>query len=100
LSETYLTRNAGKPFQIEKQELEDLKAGIVKTSSIPTLDRPDAANLLPSNGEDLARQVLACLLLNAAEGTGSGSDEWNQIFPDYQFTKVEEYLTGVFADDA
>ena len=75
-------------------EPEDLKAGIAKTSSLPTLDHPSAATL----SEELAQQVLATLILNAAEGSGSVSDEWNQIFPDYQFIKAEEYLAGVFAD--
>lgn len=87
-----LTRNAGKSFKIEQLELEDLKAGIVKTSWLPSLDH------LPNINDELARQVLASLLINTAEGAGTVSDEWNKIFPDYQFTKAEEYLAGVFAD--
>ncbi|KAH6631356.1 hypothetical protein F5144DRAFT_215579 [Chaetomium tenue] len=85
-------RVRGKSFQIENLELEDLKAGIVKTSWLPSLDH------LPKVDEELSRQVLASLLINTAEGAGTVSDEWNQIFPDYQFTKAEEYLAGVFAD--
>lgn len=54
----------------------------------------------PAEVEAFSLEVLRGVLLNAAEGTGTVSDEWNQIFPDYQFTKVEEYLAGVFADDA
>ncbi|EAQ88491.1 hypothetical protein CHGG_05110 [Chaetomium globosum CBS 148.51] len=76
----------------ERLELEDLKAGIVKTSWLPSLDH------LPNINDELARQVLASLLINTAEGAGTVSDEWNKIFPDYQFTKAEEYLAGVFAD--
>ncbi|KAK3290479.1 uncharacterized protein B0H64DRAFT_412452 [Chaetomium fimeti] len=88
-------RVRGKPYEVETLQLDDLRAGIVNTSWLPAIDQPGAA---PSDNEALARHILRSLLLNAADGSGTVSDEWNQIFPDYQFTKAEDFLAGIFAD--
>ena len=36
--------------------------------------------------------VLQGTLLAIHRGMWTVSDEWNQIFPDYEFTQVEDYL--------
>jgi hypothetical protein len=45
---------------------------------------------------EFSKQVVRGLTLNVADGAATVSDEWNRIFPDYKFTTVEEFLTGVF----
>ena len=86
---------AGAPFEVEKLDLEDLRAGVVKTSWLPTLDIPGFAE---ADRVALSQHVLCGMMLHLADGTGFGSDEWNRIFPDYKFTTVEEFLSGVFKD--
>ncbi|KAK3306384.1 uncharacterized protein B0T15DRAFT_138596 [Chaetomium strumarium] len=86
----------GKPFQIEALEAEDLTAGIVKASWLPPLGHQQHPGE-PSNDE-FAKAVLRAMLLNHAAGAAVVSDEWNRIFPDYKFTKVDEFLTGAFGD--
>jgi hypothetical protein len=62
---------------------------------LPTHEIPGLGEHDP---EAISRHVLGAMMLHLADGTGFGSDEWNRIFPDYKFTTVEEFLSGVFTD--
>lgn len=83
----------GGPYEVENLEVDDLKAGIVKTKSLPVFDHPSMAK---EDAVEFSKRLLRGIILNAAEGAATVSDEWNQIFPDYKFVTAEEFLTGVF----
>ncbi|SPQ23983.1 115f36d7-8128-4780-a217-9a31a445979c [Thermothielavioides terrestris] len=80
----------GKPYQVETLDVEEVKAGVLKTSWLPTLDHFPVSE---AEREVYAKLLLRGILLNVANGTAPVSDEWNRIFPDYKFTTVEEILT-------
>ena len=40
--------------------------------------------------------VLIGFLLSSAKGAWDSSDEFNQIFPDYDFVKIEDFLRDVW----
>lgn len=76
-------------------KLEDLEAGILKTSwtlatSHPSVPQDQAADLLKS--------VLIGTLLSGANGAWDVSDEFNWILPHYKFTQVDEFLSKVWED--
>ncbi len=86
----------GGPYEIETLEVEDLKAGIVKTASLPLLAH---ASLPEEERVKFSKMILRGLTLNAATGAGTVSNEWNKIFPDYKFVTAEEFLTKVFGKE-
>ncbi|KAK4245877.1 hypothetical protein C7999DRAFT_42631 [Corynascus novoguineensis] len=91
-------RVRGKKYQVEKISIDDAKAGKIDDSWLPDLDWPGLAHVPESQRLAFARIFLSGLLLNLAEGGATVSDEWNRIFPDYKFTKVDEFLTGVYTE--
>ncbi|KAL2192879.1 hypothetical protein P885DRAFT_72624 [Corynascus similis CBS 632.67] len=93
-------RVRGKKYQIEKISIDDAKAGKIDDSWLPVFDSPALALLPESQRPAFARTVFSGFLLNLAEGGATVSDEWNRIFPDYKFTKVDEFLTGVYTEKA
>lgn len=44
----------------------------------------------------MAKQVVTGFLLSSLEGGWDVSDELNQIFPDYEFIKMEDFLSKVW----
>lgn len=85
----------GKPYEIETLDVGDLRAGIIKTSWLPLLTHP---SLGEAERVEFSKQVVRGVTLNVADGAATVSGEWNQIFPDYKFTTVEEFLTEVFGN--
>lgn len=81
------TPPVGKPYEIETHSIADLKAGELRSTWKP---------LTPAEEEqaELVKVLVRGFLLHAGEGHASGSDEWNRIFPDYEFIGVEEYLAA------
>lgn len=67
----------------------------MKTSSLPLLSHP---SLSDADRVEFSKLLVRGVTLNVADGAATVSDEWNQIFPDYKFTTVEEFLTGVFGN--
>ncbi|KAK1964071.1 NAD(P)-binding protein [Colletotrichum sublineola] len=47
--------------------------------------------------EVVAAGLLAGILLGISAGNFEISDEWNQIFPDFEFTQPEEFLATAWA---
>jgi hypothetical protein len=86
----------GKRYEVERLDVEDLKAGVVKTARLPFFDHPSLAEL---NTPEFASALLAGVLLHIADGHATVSDEWNHIFPDYKFTKVEDFLAHIFRNE-
>ncbi|KDN62596.1 putative NmrA-like family protein [Colletotrichum sublineola] len=84
----------GKPFEVTKLNPEDLKAGIVKVPWMPRVDHP---SIPKETVEVVAAGLLAGILLGISAGNFEISDEWNQIFPDFEFTQPEEFLATAWA---
>ena len=89
------TGDLGRPFAIDTVELEDLEAGILKTSWTlearhPSVSDEQAANML--------KAVLIGTLLSGAKGAWAVSDEFNRILPDYKFAQLEDFLAKVWED--
>jgi hypothetical protein len=69
---------------------DDLKAGITKSSWVPTIDH---SAFTPEQAKELSSELLAGLLLSISAGALRVTDEWNQLLPDYHFTTAEDFLT-------
>lgn len=85
----------GEPFHIERLKPDELKAGVVKCSWLPTVDHPGIPR---EQAEALAPMLVTGMLLGISAGVLNVSDEWNRLLPDYQFTEAEEFLTEVWRD--
>jgi hypothetical protein len=44
----------------------------------------------------MLKTVLIGTLLSSAKGAWDVSDEMNQLFPDFKFTQIEDFLTEVW----
>lgn len=83
----------GKPFAIDWLKKEDLERGELKTDNYIRVDLPS----IPKDQlEHFSKAATEGLLLSSSRGAWTVTDEWNQIFPEYKFTKVEEFLRGLF----
>ena len=85
----------GKSFHVEKLQADDLKAGVVKCSWLPTVDHPGIPR---EQAEALAPQLVASMLLSISTGALNVTDEWNRLLPDYQFTQAAEFLAEAWRD--
>lgn len=73
--------------------LEDLEVGELKTAwSL------EAVHKAVSNDQAQALLKMVCIgtLLSSAKGAWDSSDEMNQLFPKYEFTPIEEFLSRVW----
>lgn len=43
--------------------------------------------------EAMTKSVLVGMLLSSAKGAWEISDEWNQLLPDFEFTKMQDFLS-------
>ncbi|CAG9940309.1 unnamed protein product [Clonostachys rosea f. rosea IK726] len=83
----------GTPFTKEWLKSEDLDAGLLKTENYTRLDLPST----PPDQIDAFSKVAAIGVLRAiSRGVWDVSDEWNKIFPDYEFAKTDEILQGLW----
>ena len=83
----------GRPFTIDKVKLEDLENGNLMASWTLEASHPSFS------GDQVAialKAVLIGTLISSAKGAWAGSDEFNQLLPDYKFTQIEEFLTKVW----
>ena len=83
----------GKPFAIDWLKKEDLEAGEVKTKNLMVVDLP---SIPEGQKEEFSKIATRAMLLSCTRGAWTVTDEWNQIFPDYKFTKVDEFLKGLW----
>lgn len=84
---------AGRPFTIDKVKLEDLEAGILKTSW--TLEKRHRA-VSEEQSDRLRKAVSIGILLSSIEGAWDVSSELNQLFHDHEFEKAEEFLSRIW----
>ncbi|KAK3297322.1 uncharacterized protein B0H64DRAFT_423529 [Chaetomium fimeti] len=88
-------RVRGGTFNVERLKADDLKAGMVKSTWIPTPDHP---SFTPEQISEFAERMTAGVVLGISVGGLSVSDEWNQLLPDYKFTKAEDFLAEAWRD--
>ncbi|KAK6527296.1 hypothetical protein TWF281_010483 [Arthrobotrys megalospora] len=83
----------GGPFAVEKLQADDLKAGVLKSTWIPRLAHPS----IPVDQVDaLSQGFISGVLLAIESGAYKVNDAWNQLLPDYEITKAEEFLTDIW----
>lgn len=84
----------GQPFAIEKVKLDDLENGILATSwklemSHPSVNENDIEKMLTT--------VLIGTLVSSVKGAWDVSDTMNKLLPDFEFTRIEDFLARVWA---
>lgn len=84
----------GGAFEIDKLTLEDLKAGVAKSSWLSRVVHPA---IKPEEAEAMAKTFLAGMTLGISAGALNVSDEWNRIFPKYEFTQPHDFLTAMWS---
>ncbi|KFA60217.1 hypothetical protein S40285_07327 [Stachybotrys chlorohalonatus IBT 40285] len=84
----------GTPFTVDWLEMEDLEAGNLKSEHYLKVDLPSTA---ADQVEAFSKFATMKILIASSLGLWTVTDEWNRIFPDYKFTKAEEFLTKVWA---
>ncbi|KAF6824265.1 hypothetical protein CPLU01_10950 [Colletotrichum plurivorum] len=83
----------GKPFEIDRLKLEDVKNGILKTNFYPRIPLP---GLSEEQAADFSKVVARGLLISVGYGALEVSDEWNKLLPDWKPTKAREFLQEVW----
>ncbi|KAI0886562.1 NAD(P)-binding protein [Annulohypoxylon maeteangense] len=86
-------RIRGRPFIVDKVKVEDLENGELKTNW-----NIKAIHKMVSEDQALAflKAVSIGILLSSSKGAWDISDELNQLFPDFEFTQIEDFLTKVW----
>ncbi|KAI6354673.1 hypothetical protein MCOR25_008496 [Pyricularia grisea] len=80
------------PFHVDKLDMKDLEAGILKTSWRPLPDHPS----VPKDMTDAEKDFTVTRFAMAIKAeVFAASDEWNKLLPNYKFTKVKEFIRGV-----
>ncbi|KAI0451675.1 NAD(P)-binding protein [Xylaria acuta] len=88
------SRVRGRPFAVEKVTAEDLEAGELTAS----WGLEAAHSAVPDDqAQALLKMVCIGTLLSSSKGAWDSSDEMNQLFPEYEFTPIEEFLSEVWA---
>ncbi|OPB44710.1 hypothetical protein A0O28_0088470 [Trichoderma guizhouense] len=83
----------GHPFAIEKVKIEDLEAGELKTAWNIEATHHAASK---DDSMDMHKAISVGVLLSSTKGAWDSSDEINQLFPDFEFTKATEFLAVVW----
>lgn len=73
--------------------MEDLEAGQLKTDNYPRITLPSVPQ---DQVEAFSKMVIIGILIAYHRGVSNVSEEWNKLFPDYKFTKVERLLRRVW----
>ena len=79
----------GTSFTVDKVKTEDLEAGYLKTSwGLESVHQ--AVSEVQASA--LLKAVAIGTLLSSAKGAWDISDELNQLFPEHEFTPIEDFL--------
>lgn len=80
-------------INVTKVKVEDLEAGDLKSSwGLQAVHHAVAHD----QARALLKQVAIGFLLSSSKGAWDVSDDFNQIFPDFEFTSIEDFLAGVW----
>ncbi|KAF4627982.1 hypothetical protein G7Y89_g10170 [Cudoniella acicularis] len=86
----------GGSFTIDKVKLEDLEAGNLTASWTLGARHPSFTDDQAEQLAAMLETVLIGTLLSSAKGAWDVSNAWNQLLPDYEFTRIEEFLAKVW----
>lgn len=89
LPSSLMLDDLGGPISVDKLRIDDLKAGVVKSSWLPKVSHPA---IPPEQADALAGMLLAGMSLGISCGALNVGDEFNQLFSDYEFTQPHEFL--------
>lgn len=79
----------GGEWTVEYVKGEDIAKGELKTSWIPQMSHP----VIPVEQQGaFSKEFVIMFFKGIMNGSWNVSDEWNQRFPEYKFTGLEEYL--------
>lgn len=82
---------------VDRLKVDDLKAGLVKSSWLPKVSHPA---IPPEQADALAGMFLAGMSLGISCGALNVSDEFNQLFPDYYFVQPRDFLLAAWQGKA
>ncbi|KXX80390.1 Isoflavone reductase IRL [Madurella mycetomatis] len=82
----------GGPFSVDAVKLEDLEAGKLTVSSTIKARHSSVMQMPEEQAEAMAKSVLVGMLLSSAKGAWEVSNEWNRLLPDFEFTKMQDFL--------
>ncbi|KAI1085985.1 NAD(P)-binding protein [Rostrohypoxylon terebratum] len=83
----------GRPFAIDKVKVEDLENGELKTNwNIEAIHQMVSADQAAA----FLKAVSIGILLSSSKGAWDISDDMNRLFPDFEFTSIEKFLTGIW----
>ncbi|USP76689.1 uncharacterized protein yc1106_03963 [Curvularia clavata] len=80
----------GGEWSIDHISSEDVARGEIKSSWIPPLDHPV---IPPEERESFSKVFLIMFFTASKNGAWNVSEEFNEMFPEYKFMSLEEYLT-------
>ncbi|RKL01298.1 hypothetical protein BFJ68_g12387 [Fusarium oxysporum] len=86
-------RIRGKPFSIERIKQSDLEADKFTTSWAPELNHPTIA---VDTRKAVAKRYLRFAMLGLAKGAWDIPGVWNQLLPEVEFTKLEDFLQATW----
>lgn len=72
-----------------------LEAGKLNTSWIPEVDHPSVP---PEMRTAVSENMLADLVSSALRGAWAVTDEWNQLLPYLQLSRIEDFLSDIWND--
>ncbi|KAK1752906.1 NAD(P)-binding protein [Echria macrotheca] len=89
-------RIRGRPFSVERVQVEDLERGRLNTSW--SLGKPHPGFTPEQTGqmEAMLQTVLISILLSVVKEDWEVSDAWNKCLPDFRFTDIESFLDEVW----
>lgn len=87
---------AGRPYTLSKVRLEDLEAGSLDVPWTLSTRHPSFTDANVDQLANALKTVLIGTLLSSAKGAWDVSESFNRLFPDYKFTRIEDFLTKVW----
>ncbi|KAF1969696.1 NAD(P)-binding protein [Bimuria novae-zelandiae CBS 107.79] len=83
----------GGTFDVTKLQRSDILAGEWKASWVPVIDHPAMKALGKEALDAMSKHITGRVLLAMEAGGYVVNDNWNRLIPEYQFTKLEPFLT-------
>ncbi|KAF4984362.1 hypothetical protein FDECE_17111 [Fusarium decemcellulare] len=81
----------GKPFVVEKVNAEDLENGDLKATWVPNFRH---SSFSEEEAPAVSKMLTISFLLSFSKRQWVVSDDWNRLLPDYEFTKIENFLSS------
>ncbi|CEJ94759.1 hypothetical protein VHEMI10272 [[Torrubiella] hemipterigena] len=79
----------GTPFRVDILQQSDVEAGVVKLDDLPAIEH---AAIPKEKRAQFAKLATRGLLLSAARGAWTVTDDWNKLLSNYKFTSVEDFV--------